>query len=216
MDQKNRRNQEAPMKEILPGVFHWTTFHEGIGQKVHTCFLSCADPPVLIDPRVPEEGLNWFENRRKPAHAFLTNRLHYRHSDRFEKAFGTKVWCHREGLHEFTDGRKVQPFIHGEELPGGILALEVGVLCPEETALYFPGAGGILAIGDAIIRDREELGFVPDELMGEDAGEVKRGLRKVFLGHLERDFDHLLFAHGKPWIGGAKEGLRKFLESLPV
>jgi hypothetical protein len=51
--------------------------------------------------------------------------------------------------------------------------------------------------------------------MGEDAGEVKRGLRKVFLGHLERDFDHLLFAHGKPWIGGAKEGLRKFLESLP-
>jgi hypothetical protein len=93
--------------------------------------------------------------------------------------------------------------------------LEVGVLCPEETALYFPPSGGILAIGDAIIRYRDALGFVPDELMGEDPDGVKRGLKRVFLGHLERDFDHLLFAHGKPWIGGAKEGLRRFLEGLP-
>jgi hypothetical protein len=202
------------MKEILPGIFHWTTFHEGIGQRVHSCFLACADPPVLIDPRVPEEGLKWFENHPKLAHVFLTNRLHYRHSDQFEKAFGAKVWCHREGLQEFTDGRKVHSFAHGDTLPGGLLALEVGVLCPEETALYFPGAGGIPAIGDAIIRDGNELGFVPDELMGENPGEVKRGLKKAFCGHLERDFNHLLFAHGKPWVGGAKEGLRQFLESL--
>jgi hypothetical protein len=43
---------------------------------------------------------------------------------------------------------------------------------------------------------------------------VKRGLREVFLRHLERDFDHLLFAHGEPWIGGAKAELRQFLEGL--
>ena len=52
--------------------------------------------------------------------------------------------------------------------------------------------------------------------MGDDPEAVKRGLRKVFLAHLERDFDHLLFAHGKPWIGGAKVGLRQFLEGLLV
>ncbi len=202
------------MKEILPGVFHWTTFHEGIGQKVHSYFLSCIDPPVLIDPRVPERGLDWFENHQ-PAHAFLTNRHHYRHSDRFEKAFGTRVWCHKDGMHEFTAGEKVHSFAYGEELPGGILALEVGVLCPEETAFYCPCSGGILAIGDAIIRYGEELGFVPEELMGEDPKGVARGLRRVFLRHVERDFDHLLLAHGKPWVGGAKKGLQRFLESLP-
>jgi len=41
------------------------------------------------------------------------------------------------------------------------------------------------------------------------------GLRKAFLKHLrEREFDHLLFAHGAPWIGGARDGLRQFLERI--
>jgi len=41
-------------------------------------------------------------------------------------------------------------------------------------------------------------------------------LRSVFLQHLKRDFDNLLLAHGKPWIGGAKKGLRQFLEAVQV
>ena len=103
-------------------------------------------------------------------------------------------------------------FDHGDDLPGGVRALEVGVLCPEETALYIPLAGDILAIADAIVRDGDDLGFVPDYLLGDDPEDVKRGLREVFTRHLDIDFDHLLFAHGSPWIGGAKEGLRRFLE----
>lgn len=110
----------------------------------------------------------------------------------------------------------MESFNHGDELPSGILALEVGVLCPEETAFYIPLHNGILSIGDAIIRDDDELGFVPDYLMGDDPEAVKRGLRKVFLAHLELDFDHLLFAHGEPWIGGAKMVLRQFLKGLVV
>jgi hypothetical protein len=82
-------------------------------------------------------------------------------------------------------------------------------------ALFFPGCGGILAIGDAISRQSDDLGFVPDSLTGDDPEGVKKGLKKVFSGHLDRDFDTLLFAHGRPWVGGAKEGLRRFLESLP-
>ncbi|MEZ4601196.1 MAG: hypothetical protein R2940_15510 [Syntrophotaleaceae bacterium] len=203
------------MKEILPGIFHWSNFHEGIGQRVHSCYLAGVTPPVLIDPRVPEEGLDWFQNRPKPEHIYLTNRLHYRHSDQFEKAFQARVWCHRAGMHHFGVGKKVHPFDFGQELPGGLIALEVASLCPEETALYSALSGGLLFIGDAIIREGDDLAFVPDELMGEAPEEVKRGLKKAFLGHLKRDFNHLFFAHGKPWIGGAKEGLRQYLESLP-
>ncbi|MDA8260610.1 MAG: hypothetical protein M0Z99_34090, partial [Betaproteobacteria bacterium] len=70
----------------------------------------------------------------------------------------------------------------------------------------------ILSLGDAIVRDRGKLGFVPDAYMGGDPEGVKRGLRKAFLKHQrEREFDHLLFAHGTPWIGGARAGLEKFL-----
>lgn len=48
------------MQEILPGVHHWTTFHEGIGQRVHSYYLTATEPAVLIDPRVPAQGLGVF------------------------------------------------------------------------------------------------------------------------------------------------------------
>lgn len=201
------------MQEILPGVHHWITFHEGIGQPVHSYYLSAAEPAVVIDPRVPAEGLGAFA-ARPPAHALLTNRHHYRHSARFKEAFGLTVWCHRDGLHEFKQGEEVRPFLHGDTLPGGIHALPVGELCPEETALYFPPRGTI-SLGDALIRVDGELRFVPDDYMGEDPEAVRRGLKRSLAALLQRDFDHLLLAHGEPWIGGGKEGLRRFLESLP-
>lgn len=201
------------MQEILPDIHHWTTFHEGIGARVHSYYIACVSPAVLIDPRVPAEGLAWFEGHPPPRHIYLTNRHHFRHSDQFRQAFGVTVWCHRAGLHEFSASEAVKPFEHGDRLPGGIMALAVGVLCPEETALRIPCAGGILAIGDALVRNGKAIGFVPDYLMGDDPEAVKRGLIAVFKGHLRRRFDHLLFAHGTPWIGGAKEGLRRFLET---
>ena len=203
------------MKEILPGVYHWKTFHEGIQAYVHSYYVNAVDPPVLIDPRVPAQGIEWFAPRGAPRHAYLTNRHHYRHSGRFAERYGTQVWCHRAGLHEFTHGQKVRGFAHGRELPGGILALKVASLCPEETALYLPLHGGILAVGDAIVRWKGRLGFVPDAYMGDDPEGVKRGLRDAFRRHLrERAFDHLLFAHGAPWIGGARAGLERFLAGL--
>jgi hypothetical protein len=202
------------MEEILPGVFHWTTFHEGIEQDVHSYYINATDPAILIDPRVPDEGIKLFEKYKTPKHIYLTNRHHYRHSGRFTKEFRAKVWCHKDGLHEFSKGEQVTPYKHGDKLPGNVLALEVGVLCPEETALYIPVSDGIISIGDAIVRYDDELGFVPDYLMGDDPEGVKNGLRKVFISILETEFDHLLFAHGEPWIGGAKKGLSAFLEGL--
>ncbi len=202
------------MQEILPGVFHWTSFHEGIGEKVHSYLLTGNEAAFLIDPREPSEGLDWFLDHGPPAHAYLTNRHHFRHSDRFARAFNTVVWCHREGLHEFRQGEVVRPFEHGDELPGGLTALEVGALCPEETALFIPRHGGIVSLGDSLIRSGSELCFVPDAFMGDDPDGVKRGLR-MSLGRLllERDFRHLLLAHGKPIIQEGKEALRLYLSS---
>lgn len=204
------------MKEILPGVFHWKTFHEGIQAYVHSCYVNATHPPVLIDPRVPAQGIEWFARRGAPQHAYLTNRHHYRHGGLFAEHYGTQVWCHKDGLHEFTHGEKVKGFAHGRELPGGVLALKLASLCPEETALYLPLHGGILCLGDAIVRDaRGRLSFVPDAYMGDDPEAVKYGLYKVFSKHLrEREFDHLLFAHGAPLVGRGRAALEKFLECI--
>ncbi len=201
------------MREILPGVFHWTTFHEGIGEKVHSYLLTGNEAAFLIDPREPDEGLDWFLDHGPPAHAYLTNRHHFRHSDRFAKVFNTVVWCHRTGLHEFVKGEGVRPFEHGEDLPGGVSAVEIGVLCPEETALFIPRHGGIVALGDCVIRSQERLGFVPDPYLGEDPEGVKRGVRGSLRKLLERDFRHLFFAHGEPLVEEGKAVLERFVGS---
>lgn len=203
------------MKEILPGVFHWTTFHEGIQEYVHSYYIEATTPAVLIDPRIPADGLGWFNGHKLPQHTYLTNRHHYRHSTQFAESFGSTIWCHKAGLHEFTKGEKVSGFAHGIELPGKIKALEIGVLCPEETALHIQLSGGILALGDSIVRDKKSrLSFVADYLMGDNPEAVKCGLVKVFKGHIHRKFDHLLLAHGKPLVGNGKEALRQFLQHM--
>lgn len=204
------------IREILPGVFHWTAVHPGIHIEVSSYYIEPA--LMLLDPLVPEEGLEWFEERSAPEHVLLTNRLHSRHTARFVERFGCEVWTNREGLAHFGedgDVHDVEPrgFRVGDVLPGGIESHEVGVLCPDETAFLIPGEVAALAVADGIVRDGDgPLTFVPDELLGEEAEAVKRGLSEAYRRLCQLDFDHLLIAHGHPWIGGARDALRAFVE----
>ena len=47
--------------------------------------------------------------------------------------------------------------------------------------------------------------------MGDDPGVVKKGLNTAYKKLLTLDFDHLLLAHGSPWIDGGKTALQKFV-----
>ena len=61
--------QTAAVREILPGVHHWTTVHARWDITIHSYWL--AAERVLIDPRVPDEGIEWFADsaaRRGPPH----------------------------------------------------------------------------------------------------------------------------------------------------
>ena len=195
------------MKQILPGVFHWTVTHPKIKIEVSSYYL--ADEAALIDPLAPEQGLDVFEP--EPKHILLTNRHHYRDSGRFVEEFGCKVWCVENGLHEFTHGEAVEPFHSGDTLPGNVLAVEIGAICPDETALYVARNGGVVAVADGVVRHEDgPLSFVPDQYMDDPPG-VKQGLKQSYRRLLEQKFDHLLLAHGWPLIGGAKQALREFV-----
>lgn len=201
------------MREILPGLYHWRAVHPKIHIPVSSYFL--AEPGVLIDPLLPEGGTDALRERGEPQHAILTNRHHYRDCAELERAFGVTVWCNEEGLHEFTRGERVRGFRAGEELPGGIRSLAVGVICPDETALLVPVAGGALAVADGVVRDGDgPLAFVPDFLLGDDPDAVKGGLAHAYDRLCDEvAFDHLLPAHGHPWIGGARDALRAFADA---
>ena len=195
------------MQEIQPGLLHWTAYRDTIRQVVHS-YLHVSSG-TLIDPMEPLEGL---EAVSRVERIVLTNRHHYRHSDRFREAFGCPVLCHEAGLHEFTD-RDVEGFRWGDELAPGVTALEVGVLCPEETALHVGGTA--LAFADALIRGRHgELAFVPDWLLGDDPDAVRRGLRERFRALSEEvEFDAILLAHGEPVKAGGRSALRTFADA---
>ncbi|MAE95610.1 MAG: hypothetical protein CL910_13210 [Deltaproteobacteria bacterium] len=210
------------MQEILPGVHHWTTVHPAIQIEVSSYFVVSAR--ALLDPLVPEpEGLGWFDAQAAPEYVLLTNRLHTRHTAKFVDAFGCEVWTNREGLHHFGPEGEIRDFVPrgfeaGSTLPGGIRSYEVGALCPDETAFLVPGPEPALAIADGVVRDGEgPLVFVPDVLLGDDPEAVKRGLKAAYRRILELDlpFDHLLLAHGRPWIGGARAALGELVGADP-
>jgi hypothetical protein len=202
------------VREVLPGIFHWTAIHPEIRAPVHCHYLE--PQRMLLDPLVPDAGLDWFERRGPPRHVLLTNRLHSRQSAAFAKRFGCEIWCNALGLDHFgpdgeLPGLAVRGFAAGDVLPGGVRSLPIGELCPDETAFLIPGPAAALAIADGIVRDAGgALGFVPDEFIGEDPAAVKRALKAAYRRLLSLDFDHLLFAHGEPWIGGGRHALAEF------
>ena len=197
------------MEEIAPGIWHWTSEHPRWGIIVHSYFL--PEERIAIDPLASPEVLDRLEELGSPTDVLLTNRHHYRSSGELARRFGATVRCVREGLHEFTHGEVVEPFDFGDELPGGIIAYEVGAICPDETALHIP-AREALALADGAVRMQETdaLGFVPDNLMDEPE-RTKAGLRESYrrlAGELE--FRHLLLAHGEPVIDDGREALAAF------
>jgi hypothetical protein len=201
------------MDEVLPGVLHWTTFHEGIGQPVHSHFY--VEGAALFDPRVPAEGIEDVARHGRPEVVLLSNRHHLRHAACFAEKFGCTIKAQRSGLHEFTGGDDpdVLPFEFGDSVAPGVTALEVGALTSEDTAFHIAAGPGVLLFADALIRGEDgELTYVPDSLMGDDAEAVRAGLTAALTRLLERDdFDALLFAHGGPVAQGGYERLAAFV-----
>lgn len=194
------------MQEISPGLWHWTAPHDRIGVDVSTYYLERER--VLLDPMIPPQGLEWFEEHGAPEHVLMTNRHHDRHAWRLRAAFGCTVHCIRNGLHEIEGRGPAQAFDFGDTLPGNAVVYEVGVICPDEAAMHLPEHRA-LACADGVVHYGEGLGFVPDQYI-DDPERTKAGLREAYDGLLDLDFDLLLVAHGQPVVGGAKDALTRF------
>jgi glyoxylase-like metal-dependent hydrolase (beta-lactamase superfamily II) len=194
------------MREISPGLWHWTARHDRIGIEVSSYYLEAER--VMLDPMLPPGGLEWFEQHGAPEHVLMTNRHHDRHAWELRDAFGCTVHCVRNGLHELEGRGPVQAFDFGDELPGGAIAYEVDAICPDETALHIPRHAA-LACADGAVGYGDTLGFVPDQYI-DDPEDTKRALRKAYGRLLDLDFNTLLLAHGEPVVGEGEEALREF------
>lgn len=198
------------MNEIADGIFHWTTFHDGIGHEVSSYYVEpCA---TVLDPMMPEEGLDWFTGRNVHR-VVLTNRHHYRHADRVVARFDVPVLVDEPGIGDVEDRPGVQGFGWGEEVAPDIVAHAIDPIWPDEGALHIALGKGWLAIADGAMHYRDELHFVPDSLLGDDPAGTRELLRTGYGRLLDLDFDGILFAHGAPITEGGKEALRAFVDA---
>lgn len=198
-----------PIREVAPGILHWTAHRSTIGSDVSSYYA--LGPRVVLDPMLPADGLEWFEGGGQgPRAVVLSNRHHLRDAATFVERFGCAVYASEPGMHEFEAGRvEVKPFSFGDVIAGEVVAHEVGVLCPDESALEIPSARA-LAVADGVI-NYDGLRFVPDELLGDDPEAIKTGLREAYARLADGvEFDHLLCAHGPPVLRDGREALRRF------
>jgi hypothetical protein len=197
------------MKEILPGIWHWTATHPNTGSEVSSYWARPA--AAVIDALLPDQGIDAF-SEQPPERVLLTNRHHLRHAESFVERYDCVIQCSVPGLHQFDGGPEVEGFDFGDQVAPGIEALEVGAICPDESALLIADVGA-LAIADGIRHYDGRMDFFADRLLGDDPEGVKTGLRESYLRLLDHDFDNLLFAHGDPIVGGGKEALSEFANS---
>jgi len=169
-----------------------------------------AGSGTAIDPLLPDEGIEWFESHR-PERVVLSTRHHLRDAEQIAERFGCPIVAHEEGLHEFEGGPAVDGFAFGDQIAGDVAALTMDAISPDDTVLRIDVAEGALLFADSVI-NHGGIGFVPDNLIGDDPEAVKRTIRDRVTNLLDEEFDHLLFAHGDPVIGGGKDALRAFAQ----
>ncbi len=85
----------------------------------------------------------------------------------------------------------------------------MNAISPDDTVLRIEVVRRRLLFADSVV-NYGGLRFVPDHLIGEDPEGVKAKIRERCRALLDEEFDHLLFAHGAPLIGGGREALSAF------
>ena len=199
------------MREVFPGVFHWTAVHPSLNVPVSSYYVEPAG--VLIDPMLPEGGLDALAGRGRPQQVLLTSGNHTRDAARFAEAFGCTIVASREGATRIGGELETEVYSESEDVAPGVRAIHIGVLSPDEYAFHVDVGDGAIAIADGLNRYGDVLGFFPDGLLGDDPQRVKEGLKQQFATLLDRRFEHLLFAHGDPIVGGGRAALADFVSS---
>jgi hypothetical protein len=194
------------VQELLPGLFHWYAVHPSHGLQVSCHFVTGSG--TAVDPLLPEEGIEWFDDHQ-PERIVLSTRHHLRHAEQIAERFECPILAHTDGLHEFEGGPSVAGFAFGDQLAPDVTALTMDAISPDDTALRLDVAEGALLFADSVI-NHGGLGFVSDRLIGDEPEMVKRLIVERLSVLCDEDFDHLLFAHGDPVVGGGKEALRAF------
>ncbi|MBO9534791.1 MAG: hypothetical protein J7513_17590 [Solirubrobacteraceae bacterium] len=204
------------MDEVLPGILHWTTFHDGIGQTVHSHLHTPSG--AIFDPRLPEGGVEALSAAVVPTVVLLSNRHHLRHAAEVAAAYDLPIRVSSAGLDDLAaSDAAVTAFEPGDEVAEGVSAYALPALTPEETVFRIPSAAAdtpaAVLFADTLTHHDGELAYMPDALLGDDPEAVRIEMTAQLSKLLETaaPFDTLLFAHGNPVPAGGHALLTEFV-----
>jgi glyoxylase-like metal-dependent hydrolase (beta-lactamase superfamily II) len=198
----------AQFHRLSPSLAVWQTFDQTLKTDLFTTAISGADGTALIDPigMVSTE----FESIQKtsPICAIVvTNENHWRGAGTLAQRLSAPVFAHPEAaLAEETP--EISPVTDGDQIPTGLLALEIPGAAPGEIAVFSPANKGTLIVGDALI-NFEPYGFT---LLPAKYCADQKMMRQSLWRLLDHKFERILFAHGFPILSGASGRLRSLLE----
>lgn len=172
---------------------------------------------VMVDPcRLSDSDVKLLEDFGGPTHIILTCANHVRHAEFYRERYQIPIWANRALLSKIQTG--VDSFFKdGDELPGGLVGIEMYGMSTGETILVHPAGEGSIIVGDAIFNYLPDdlplplkffgaLGLMPKGLspmpsfVMENKQKAAGSCRKL----MDLNFDAIFVSHGSPVLSDAK------------
>jgi hypothetical protein len=194
------------IEPVAPGIALWRAYDPASKTDLFSSAISTPAGTYLVDPiPLQAEACAQLASYTEIAAIIVTNENHGRAAALFAKKFNVPVYVDASlaratglpGLTPFQDSARATELtpITIEGGPAG------------EVAVLFPGTDGTMVVGDALI-NFEPYGFalLPAKYCS-DFKLMRRSLSKL----LDYSFERMLFAHGTPILGRARQRLELLL-----
>jgi glyoxylase-like metal-dependent hydrolase (beta-lactamase superfamily II) len=199
------------MREILPGVFHWTVDWPGVFP-LESYWLKTDTGSILIDP-IEGPDLGAIEESGDVLAVILTTGGHERSAGLFARRTGATMYIPAVDERLIENPGEYATYEDGETLPGRMLAIATPGqrMADGEHALLSPLHGGTLIVGDCLGTAAK---WTPWEELPLGGHPRNHPHPAESLSHLlDHEFENLLPGHGQPILGGARAALQKLIES---
>ena len=202
------QNSDPELVPLTPNLSIWHAYDPSVKAELFAAAFATNGSRYLVDPiPLPEPEFRKLKAAGPINGIIVTNANHQRAAADFSKGLSVPVFAHRNTLGEINGLKTLDALtLHS---PENLEITEIEGAVAGEIAIYLPGDGGTLIIGDALI-NFEPYGFtfLPRKYCL-DQKQMRRSLRKL----LSLSFKRMVFAHGTPILSSASDRLRQLLET---
>ena len=198
------------MKQLLPGMWQWSSFSEEKQLDFNGLFLMIGEHKVLIDPPPMTAEASTFIRRNGPVdYIVVTNRDHTRQAAAYQTEFKCQLQVPDADAAQL-DLTPTKTFKDGELLPGGMWVIQLkDQKSPGESALFIQQGRGVLIVGDALIgKPAGAVSLLPADRYA-DVKKAKEGLQRL----LKYQFESLLVGDGTSILAAAKQPVERLLQA---